>query len=120
MSTAHGPVEPCSAHETVEERLRIMSDELWQKVKARQKGIHNGIGKLVRGGIRQRAPGAGRPAKYLFSGLLECAVCDASFVIRNRTCYACASWWNGAARSNSIIVPRDTVEEIISGGSART
>jgi DNA invertase Pin-like site-specific DNA recombinase len=105
-----------SAHETVEERLRIVSDELWQKVKARQKGIHAGVGKLVRGGFRQRAPGAGRPAKYLFSGLLACGVCDASFVIRNRTCYACASWWNGAACTNSINVPRETVEEVMLGG----
>ena len=105
-----------SAHETLEERLRIVSDELWQRVKARQQGIHNGVGKLVRGGFRQRAPGAGRPAKYLFSGLLQCSVCEASFVIRNRTCYACASWWNGAACTNEINVSRELLEGVMLSG----
>jgi DNA invertase Pin-like site-specific DNA recombinase len=105
-----------SAHEGADERLRIVPQSLWDRVKARQTRTSEGIGALVRGGIRKRAPGAGRPGKYLFSGLLECGVCAASFVLRNRFCYACASWWNGAACSNSINVSRALVQDILLQG----
>jgi hypothetical protein len=47
-----------SAQERIEERLRIVPDELWERVKARQKQRSHDIGALVRGGLRKRAPGA--------------------------------------------------------------
>src|ERR1017187_7744634 len=102
-----------SANENSDERLRIVPQPLWDRVKARQAQRSHGIGALVRGGLRQRAPGAGRPAKHLFSGLLSCGVCDASFVLRNRTAYACASYWNGAACTNSINVSRSVVQDVM-------
>lgn len=105
-----------SGHEGIDEHLRIVPQALWERVKARQAQRSSGIGALVRGGLRKRAAGAGRPGKYLFSGLLACAVCQASFVLRNRTCYACASWWNGAACSNSINVPRSLVQDVMLKG----
>jgi site-specific DNA recombinase len=98
-------------HEASDERLRIVPQELWDRVKARQAQRSSQVGALVRGGLRKRAGGAGRPGKYLFTGLLVCDVCGASFVLRNREYYACASHWNGAACSNSINVPRSLVQD---------
>jgi len=105
-----------SANETADERLRIVPQALWDRVKARQAQRSHGIGALVRGGLRQRAPGAGRPARHLFSGLLSCAVCEAAFVLRNRTCYCCATHWNGLACSNVINVSRDLVRDVMLAG----
>ena len=103
-------------HEALDERLRIVPQELWDQVKARQSVIRRGVGALIRGGHRKHAPGAGRPPKHVFSGLLACGVCGSSFVLRNRTCYACASWWNGAACSNGINVPRSVVQDTMLAG----
>jgi len=105
-----------SAHEQTDERLRIVSAALWDRVKARQQRHSQSDGALVRGGLRRRAAGAGRPARHLFSGLLSCAVCEAAFVLRNRTCYACATHWNGLACSNTINVSRDLVRDVVLSG----
>jgi site-specific DNA recombinase len=56
------------------------------------------------------------PPRHPFSGLLSCGLCGASFVLRNRTCYACASWWNGAACDNGINVPVIVVQNVMLKG----
>jgi site-specific DNA recombinase len=43
-------------------------------------------------------------------------VCEASFVLRNRTAYACASHWNSAACSNTINVSSGVVQAVMLGG----
>ena len=105
-----------SAHERTEERLRIVPQDLWDRVKTRQHQRTREIGGFVQQGLRKRNSGAGRPNKYLFSGLLMCGVCEASYVLRNRQSYCCASHWNGAACSNAINVPRRVVEEVLLRG----
>jgi site-specific DNA recombinase len=106
-----------AAIERAEERLRIVPQELWDRAKARQAAAQRGIGKLIRGGHeRKNKPGAGRPPKFLFSGMMTCASCGASMVLRNRTCYCCASYWNGAACSNSINVPVTVVQKVLLDG----
>jgi Recombinase zinc beta ribbon domain len=70
----------------------------------------------MRGGLRKRAGGSGRPGKYLFTGLLACDLCGASFVLRNREYYACASHWNSGACSNTINVPRLLVQQVMLAG----
>jgi hypothetical protein len=72
--------------------------------------------KVAKGGLRKRAGGGGRKGKYLFTGLLVCDACAASFVLQNREYYCCASHWNGASCTNTIKVPRKLVQEIILGG----
>jgi DNA invertase Pin-like site-specific DNA recombinase len=103
-------------HETRDERLRIVPQALWDRVKARQTQRRKEAGILVKGGLRKRAGGGGRKGKYLFTGLLVCDVCGASFVLQNREYYCCASHWNGASCSNAIKVPRKLVQDIIIGG----
>jgi site-specific DNA recombinase len=99
--------------ETADERLRIVSDELWRRVKARQLRGRQGPGALVRGALRKRAVGAGRPPRYLLSGLLRCGVCGASFTVSNGERYQCASHINGNACDNSLSVLRVLVESRI-------
>lgn len=78
--------------------------------------MSRGVGKLIKGGQRRNAPGAGRPPKFLFSGLMTCAECGASIVLRNRTCYCCASYWNGAACENAINVSVSVVQTVLLDG----
>lgn len=73
-------------------------------------------GALVKGGLRKRAGGGGRKGKYLFTGLLVCDVCGASFVLRNREYYCCASHWNGASCANTLNVSRALVQDIVIAG----
>ena len=101
-----------------EERLRIVSDELWQRVKARQSHRSETIGAKVKGGLRRglalegkpRAAGGGRTPRYLLSGMLRCGICDASFTLANADRYQCASHVNGRACSNTLSVRRSLVE----------
>ena len=95
--------------------LRIVSDELWQRVKDRQAKQAHELGTRVTGGLRKHKPGAGRPARYLLSGLLKCVECGAGFVLANATRYMCASHTNGGASACavSLSVPRERAERII-------
>ncbi len=98
-----------------EPSLRIISDELWQRVKDRQAKQAHELGQRVIGGLRKHRPGGGRPSKYMLSGLLKCEACRAGFVLSNGTRYQCASHTNGGddACDISLSVPRDRVERVI-------
>jgi site-specific DNA recombinase len=104
-----------SAHERIEERLRIVSDDLWQRVKARQALQSHVSGGKVKAGLRRRRPGGGHPGKYLLSGMLKCAACQASFALSNGTRYQCSSHHQGgpAACEVSLSVPRQRVESVV-------
>jgi DNA invertase Pin-like site-specific DNA recombinase len=95
--------------------LQIVSVELWERVKARQKKQAHELGTRVRGGLRKHKPGAGPPARYMLSGFLKCDACGAGFVLANASRYACASHTNGgdAACSVSATVPRVRVEAAV-------
>jgi site-specific DNA recombinase len=103
-------IAPKPLHESEDERLRIVPQEVWNRVKARQAATTAGRGATIRRALRQRKAGAGRPAKHLLSGLLACGVCGNSFVLRNRASYACGSYWNGRACTNSLNVSRQFIE----------
>ena len=96
--------------------LRIVSSELWDKVKARQALLKSEQGERVKLGLRAASASGcstGRGSKYLFSGLLKCFQCGASFVMHSATSYACAKNINGghAACSNHYRLPRRKVEK---------
>lgn len=99
-----------SAHERVDESLRIVSQELWDRVKARQALQSRGSGEKVNAGLHRRRSGGPTP-KYLLSGLLKCSACSGSFVLTNATRYQCASHHDGGdnACAVSLSVPRERV-----------
>ena len=68
--------------------LRIVPQPLWEQVQDRMTGRANDV---LRAACRQAA---GRPGRYLLSGLLRCALCGANYIIADRYRYACASFLN--------------------------
>lgn len=88
-----------------DETLRIVSDELFENVRAR---LHQwaASGKGLR---------TGRNVKFLLSGFLVCDSCGANYVMGDAFKYACSSYTNGRACSNGVRVRRDKLEAAILG-----
>ena len=61
-------------------QLRIVDDDAWQAVKARQQGTRQ----LMNTGGRGNALGRAARPRHLFSGLTRCAVCGGGFVLTAR------------------------------------
>ncbi len=80
-----------SAIERIDERLRIVPQDVWDRAKARQQLQARELGTRVQGGLRKRL---GAP-KYLLSGALRCDACRAAFVMGNGLRYQCASHRDG-------------------------
>ncbi|HEX2713776.1 MAG TPA: recombinase family protein [Candidatus Acidoferrales bacterium] len=84
--------------------LRIVPQDLWDRVQARRQGQRHESG---------LSPG--RKPKYLFSGLLVCAECGSHYIIKDRGYYACSANVNRgpAVCRNTKLARRDRVEEIL-------
>jgi site-specific DNA recombinase len=97
--------------------LRIVSEDLWEKVKARQREQAVRIGARVRLGLsRHRARATGAYPKYLLSGIIHCGVCGSNLVISGpRQAYVCASRVNSGlhACANSLRLPRARLEKLL-------
>jgi DNA invertase Pin-like site-specific DNA recombinase len=106
------PNPRCEWIEYQDERLRIVSDALWERVKARQLARSH-LGDKVKRGLRRRAAGAGPPPKFLLSDVLRCGLCGAGFTMVNNKRYGCASHKGGNACSNNLTVARSLVESRI-------
>ncbi len=77
--------------------LRIIDDELWDRVKERQLAI-NQASADIRAALHANAR-TGRRPKYLLSGLLTCAVCKHKYVVLSPTEYGCSGWKYRGCRS---------------------
>lgn len=69
-----------------DEALRIVSDNLFDRVQARLKTVRAGASPENK---------RGRPPRYLLTGLLVCDSCGGSYVVRNGRAYGCSSHRNG-------------------------
>jgi site-specific DNA recombinase len=99
--------------------LRVVSDELWEAVRRRQRAQSDTIGERVGAGIsHDRARRRGRGPKFLFSGLLVCGECGSRYVIINQHSYGCAGRNAGgpSACGNRLRVRRDVVESRLLAG----
>jgi site-specific DNA recombinase len=85
--------------------LRIVSEELWQRVKARQANSANRRLRGQRGGATRHA--------YLFSGLLRCAECGSHYTARGGGRYVCSFHKNRGPTvcSNARVARRDALEQ---------
>jgi site-specific DNA recombinase len=91
--------------------LRIVEDDLWERVKARQKATRTAI--TEPGGVRSER--ARRP-RYLFSGLLTCANCGGGYTLVGKVHYGCANLRNRGTCDNRLTIRRDVLEETVLSG----
>lgn len=83
--------------------LRILSDEVWEAAKKRQRQIRNVV--AASGNIGR----AHRPL-HLFSGLIRCEVCGSSYVVYSKHLLACSGRREKGICSNHLTVRRDDLE----------
>ncbi len=86
--------------------LRIVDDELWQAVKARQLAIKQKRGSGGDNHFRDR-----RRPKYLFSGLTKCACCGGGYTMISADLVGCATARNKGTCDNRKNIRRDRLEE---------
>ena len=102
-----------------DERLRIVSDDLWARVKARQVDQSHRIGERVsRGMSKGAAIRTGTGGKFLLSGLLRCGHCGSAYAIAGVDRYACSGHTNGgdALCGNNAMLRRQVAEaEVLAG-----
>jgi site-specific DNA recombinase len=96
------------------EHLRIIDDDLWERVKTRRQAVSHSV-TAIRASLHCRANSTGAGPKYLFSGLLTCGVCGSRFVICGATNYGCSTWRTRSTSvcSNSLTVRRTLVETLL-------
>ena len=91
--------------------LRIIADDLWQAVKARQKSLRSTrTGKKSSGYWDRRRP------HYLFSGLMRCGCCGGGFVVLNAERIGCANARNKGTCDNRHTIRRDALEATVLEG----
>jgi site-specific DNA recombinase len=108
--------------EHTDESLRIVSDALWDRVKARQQIQAQTIGKRVKRGLAIGAASKTGPGpRHLFSTLLECGVCGANFVVVDKYRWGCSSHKHGgkSACPNDLRLKRDLIENGLLDGVRR-
>jgi site-specific DNA recombinase len=86
--------------------LRVVDDELWNQVKARQRAMR----RVASNGDPKRFNRARRP-KYLFSGLTKCAECGGGYVMYWRDRLACFGARSRGTCTNRLTISRQEVEE---------
>jgi site-specific DNA recombinase len=87
--------------------LRIIDDELWHRVKARQAVVHTEMRRDEDGNALCRA----HRHQHLLSGLLVCGVCGSPFVVQDYYRYGCNRVRSKGNCSNTIKVPRAELEQ---------
>ncbi len=83
--------------------LRIVSDELWNAAKVRQRTTRHTI-------TRTGNIGFARRPQYLFSGLSKCGVCGAGFIMAGRNRLACFGAREKGTCNNRLTIRRHKVE----------
>ena len=93
--------------------LRIVTQDLWDAVKARQEAVT----KNTRPNVKATKPfwERARP-KYLLSGLMKCDACGGSYTKISQNLFGCATARNKGTCDNRLNVRTDTVEGLILDG----
>jgi hypothetical protein len=100
------PNAPSEWVTTAVPELRIVDDDLWNQVKARQLEMR----RVASNGDPKRFNQARRP-KYLFSGLTKCAECGGGYVMYWRDRLACFGARSRGTCTNRLTISRQEVEE---------
>ncbi len=92
--------------------LRIVSDDLWQRAKARQTEVRIEIGRDAAGNALNRV----HRRQYLLSGLLVCGACGAGYTIIGKDRYGCAARKARGTCANSRTLKRQAIEARVLAG----
>ena len=92
--------------------LRIIDDDLWNRVKARQQSVHLEMARDENGSALNRA----HRSKSLFSGLLKCGECGGPYTISGKDRYTCSTRRSKGTCSNALSITRPVIEERILSG----
>ena len=92
--------------------LRMVSDELWDAVKARQAEVRIVMSRDADGNALNRV----HRRKFLLSGLLECGVCEGGFTIVDVKDYGCATRRSKGTCSNDRRIRRAELERRVLDG----
>ena len=100
------------------EDLRIIPDDLWERVRSRRADTEGRTLRFERGRMSGRPPRAG--VKNLLAGLATCGVCGGGLIVetssrkRGRVAeYVCARRRRNGSCANALRVPVDTVNEAV-------
>ena len=93
--------------------LRIVPQELWETVKARQR-VQQHKGEEEHQGLKDSSTG-GKEHKYLFSGLMKCGQCEGNYVVTSLYQYGCGTRINRGTVlcDNGIRVSRELLERTL-------
>jgi hypothetical protein len=92
--------------------LRIIEDDVWHAVKARQEGSRAAISDRD-GALR---PERAKRPQYLLSGLLKCGTCFGGYTLVGRSIYGCANARNRGTCNNRLTIERDKLESLVLEG----
>jgi site-specific DNA recombinase len=93
-------------------QLRIVDDELWRRVKARQEMLRFEIGRDARGNALNRA----HRRHFLLSGLLVCGACGGGYTIVGPDRYGCAAHRSKGTCTNTLLIGRLPLEDRVLSG----
>jgi hypothetical protein len=91
--------------------LRLIDQDLWDQVKARQGALHG-----TRSGGSSPGYWDRRRPRYLFTGLMRCGVCGGGVVTWNRVRIGCANARNKGTCTNKRTMRRDDLEAAVLEG----
>jgi site-specific DNA recombinase len=92
--------------------LRIVNDDLWTRVKARQTAVGFAMGRDAAGNALNRA----HRRKFLLSGVLACGCCGAGYTIMAKDRYGCAAHRNQGTCANDRTILRPAIEARVLAG----
>jgi site-specific DNA recombinase len=92
--------------------LRIIDDDTWSAVKRRQGAHRDGV-ERTESGYRLNAT---HRRRFLFSGLLRCAVCGGTYTIIGHDRYGCANRRNRGTCDNGHVIGRHELENRVLAG----
>jgi site-specific DNA recombinase len=98
--------------------LRIVGDELWNRVQGRLAWTKKVYGQQKRSGLLNRAASS----QHVFSGIVKCAVCGGNLVItsgrsrRGHRRYGCSQHFYRGTCQNGLQIRKDWLEEKLLGG----
>ena len=91
--------------------LRIVPQDLWDAVKARQEATRNAA---ISDGVRKL--GRTKRAKHLFSGMLTCGECGGGVIQVGKHYYGCSASRNKGTCSNRLTIKRTDLEDRVLSG----